>query len=1347
MSERQRRPRPDQPPGDLRGTGVGAAPVQEADQAPHESHRRYQALFGQMLEGVAYCRMLFDEAGQPADWIYLEVNSAFEALTGLRGAAGKRVTQLIPGIREANPELFEIYGRVAQTGVPEQFESYLPDLERWFLVKAFRPQKGDFAAVFENITERKRLDEALRDADGTTTGVVTAALDITARHEAEQAVRRSEKEFHSIFDSMGDGVAIVGLDGTFLEVNQVWCERLGYSREELLAMSMSAIRSTEPPALIKERIERVMQGGVQVYETTHIRRDGTEIPIEAVARRIEFRGSPAILTSARDLTERRKAEQAIRQSETRFRTIFDYAADVILMVDPAAGRFVEVNKAACDMLGYSREELLALRPVEINAPEAAKGLPARFQAVVERGSAAFETTWMRRDGVAIPVETRGAMIDLEGRRIVLVVTRDVSERKRAEEALRASAAELRAVLDATPFPVALVDSQDDRIDYWSRSALTLFGHTAPTAGEWYQMAYPDPDYRREVIDRWKPALEKARLSAGSVNTGEYRVTCRDGSVRICEIHAAFLAEKLVVTFNDITERKRQAAERDRLAAVVEESPDGMVITDPDFRITYANAAYANSVGRAPSELVGRGAAEVAAIGLDETALADLVRTVTPGRPWLREVDHRDRNGAVHRSEASVTPTYDANGAISSWIGIFRDVTELRRGQAERDRLAAAVEQSPDGIVMTDPAHRITYANAAFATGVGREPSELVGRGILEVVGRVVDATTLATLVEVAGAGTSWLDEASRRRPDGTLGRIDIRVTPHLAVDGKIEGYVTILRDVTEMRRGEAERTRLAAAVEQSADAVVITDADARIEYVNPAFEQASGYTRDEVLGQNPRILKSGVHGPAFYAAMWAALTGGHSFTADMTNRRKDGSLFQDESVISPVLDADGTTTSYVEVARDVTRERAIEAAWERQARERATVANSLAYLKAGPTPKATAEAICRQVVSLAGLTSAALYYFTVGGQAMPLAFVRADEVPVPLRRLPARRSERLRERAEAGPWVEAWIHRPWHPYDRLYKDLGVQAVAYAPVRHDGSLVGLLAIASAGANATPELAEFLPALIEVATVAGPLVGPAVADLTQVGRVRARILKAIDEGAFHPVFQPIIDLASRKVVGYEALTRFDSGQSPDLCFADAWAVDMGPALEIATLGAAVAAAPRLPAGFWLSLNVSPRLLVDPDRLSAVLWPAECPIVLEITEHEIIEDYPAVRAAIRALGHDVRLAVDDAGAGIANFGHIIELRPNIVKLDISLVRGVNADLGRQAMVVGMRHFAAEAGCRLLAEGVETQAEADTLLALGVDLGQGYLFGHPERAEEWVSAPPSSVSRRAKPQRGKGH
>ena len=133
---------------------------------------------------------------------------------------------------------------------------------------------------------------------------------------------------------------------------------------------------------------------------------------------------------------------------------------------------------------------------------------------------------------------------------------DITEQKQAEEQLRQIENKLRSVLDATPFPIAVVDVEDDKILYWSRSALDLFGHTAPTSSEWYQMAYPDPDYRADVINRWKPFLEIARDTGTPVNTGEYKIACQDGSERICEIYAKFLPDSLIVTFNDITHRKQ-----------------------------------------------------------------------------------------------------------------------------------------------------------------------------------------------------------------------------------------------------------------------------------------------------------------------------------------------------------------------------------------------------------------------------------------------------------------------------------------------------------------------------------------------------------------------------------------------------------------------------------------------------------------------------------------------------------------------------------------------------------------------------------------------------------------------
>ncbi len=593
-------------------------------------------------------------------------------------------------------------------------------------------------------------------------------------------------------------------------------------------------------------------------------------------------------------------------------------------------------------------------------------------------------------------------------------------------------------------------------------------------------------------------------------------------------------------------------------------------------------------------------------------------------------------------------------------------------------------------------------------------AEMLKRGIqsLAALPLKVDDAAFATLVIYAGDA-------------GSFGPDEIALLEELASD---LGYgVATLRARVAAARGEAERRRLATAIEQSADAVVITDTSGAIEYVNPAFERATGYSSDEVLGRNPRILKSGVQGPAFYAAMWATLSNGSSFVGDLTNRRKDGSLFQEEAVISPIHDGAGAVTSYVAVKRDVTRERALEAAHDRMSRERAMIARSLADVMVLPTAAATAEAICRQVAGLSGVGTASLAYFGLDGPAMPLAFIRADGVPARSRRLPFQRSRTLRERAEEGPWVEAWVRRPWHPYDRLHLDLGTKALAYAPVRHGGRLIGILTVTSADADAVPRLTEFLPALLEFAGFAGALIGPAVADLTEAGSARQSVAEIIRTAAFEPFFQPIVDLATGAHAGYEALTRFASGIAPDLVFADARVAGLEPELELATIRAAISAATGLPDGAWLSLNVSPNLLTANRQLDAVLARSDRRVVLEVTEHVPVADYAVLRTAIARLKPEVRIAIDDAGAGVANFSHIVELRPAFVKLDMRLVRGIEADRTRQALILGLLHFASESQSQTIAEGVETQEELATLRELGVPLAQGYLLGRPAPAASW--------------------
>jgi EAL domain-containing protein (putative c-di-GMP-specific phosphodiesterase class I) len=209
----------------------------------------------------------------------------------------------------------------------------------------------------------------------------------------------------------------------------------------------------------------------------------------------------------------------------------------------------------------------------------------------------------------------------------------------------------------------------------------------------------------------------------------------------------------------------------------------------------------------------------------------------------------------------------------------------------------------------------------------------------------------------------------------------------------------------------------------------------------------------------------------------------------------------------------------------------------------------------------------------------------------------------------------------------------------------------------------------------------------------------------------------------VYQPIVQLETGEPAGYEALTRFADGVPPDVRFAEAAAAGLGTDYELAAMRAATETADDLPGDAYLSLNVSPDVVVGSvRRLAEILRRSSRQIVLEVTEHARIADYAAFR---RAVGHldEATVAIDDAGAGYASLRHILELRPAFAKLDMSLVRGIDGDPLRQGLVAGLAYFAVRTGCRLIAEGVERQEEAGTLRGIGVEFAQGYLFGRPEQ------------------------
>jgi EAL domain-containing protein (putative c-di-GMP-specific phosphodiesterase class I) len=292
------------------------------------------------------------------------------------------------------------------------------------------------------------------------------------------------------------------------------------------------------------------------------------------------------------------------------------------------------------------------------------------------------------------------------------------------------------------------------------------------------------------------------------------------------------------------------------------------------------------------------------------------------------------------------------------------------------------------------------------------------------------------------------------------------------------------------------------------------------------------------------------------------------------------------------------------------------------------------------------------------------------------------------------------------------------------RQLGIGSYVGAPVRSgDRRPLGMLCCVSRDAGEHLDGTSVRTVEMLADLIGARLAAEEVAEADLAAR-RARVVDVLERRAVEVHVQPVVDLGTGRVVAHEALSRFPGrDEGPAMLFSDAAAVGLGVELELLAARSALEVADRLPAGLRLAVNLSPEALLAPEVCQTLVEAARrTALTVEITEHSPIEDYPAVLRVLEPLRQaGIRLSIDDAGAGYASLRHILRLRPDTIKLDIALVSQVDQDPARQAMTAAMVAFAAETGATLVAEGIETPAERDALLARGVRYGQGHLLGRP--------------------------
>ncbi|HEY8035363.1 MAG TPA: EAL domain-containing protein [Methylobacter sp.] len=498
----------------------------------------YRTLVEHMLNGVAYCKMLYRD-GQPSDFVYLYTNPAFEQLTGLKQVVGKPVSEVIPGIRETDPQLFDTYSRVAMGGEPVRFETFVESLAMWFWISVYSPKPDYFVAIFDVITERKQTELALsvaskrwslaqraavagswywdtktnahywsdelyelfgREPQKTEAGFETwrELLHSEDRQQAEQQINQAisdhlplASEYRIItptgevrwiralgdtdYDEQGLALRMTGIcvDITKTKIAEIALQeseerlRLAQSAADIGIWDWNIVHNKtvfnsqyykllglpegvshgyedflvmvhpEDRSRLDAKVQQALAVGMQDYNIEYrlIRKnDGAMRWLASKGRFIVEDGRPLRSFGVIiDITERKQAEKALRESEARYRQMFKANPQPMWLYDLETLRFLAVNDAAVAHYGYSEAEFLAMTIADIRPVEDLPQLLDNIKQV--KGAAQHQMVWCHRkkDGTLIDVEIRSHMLDFEGRRAKVVLANDITERRRAEE--------------------------------------------------------------------------------------------------------------------------------------------------------------------------------------------------------------------------------------------------------------------------------------------------------------------------------------------------------------------------------------------------------------------------------------------------------------------------------------------------------------------------------------------------------------------------------------------------------------------------------------------------------------------------------------------------------------------------------------------------------------------------------------------------------------------------------------------------------------------------------------------------------------------------------------------------
>ncbi|NJD07921.1 MAG: PAS domain S-box protein [Methylococcaceae bacterium] len=935
----------------------------------------------------------------------------------------------------------------------------------------------------------------------------------------------------------------------------------------------------------------------------------------------------------------------------------------------------------------------------------------------------------------------------------LAEERESNERKAAEQALKESEEKFRAMAASAQDAIILMN-YDGRISFWNAAAEQMFGYSAAEAldQELHGLIAPERfrgDFRAGFV-RFR------ENGTGNVigRTFETLGRRRDGSELSVEISlsAVKLEERwcAIGIVRDTTERKRAERElyqrEEEFRALVENSPDEIIRYDRNCRRLYVNPTLARTYGQDASQLVGKTPRETDPGNPELLAYQERVAgVVASGREDQIELHlGLPGGGPANCLLIRLVPEFDRDGQVASVLGVGRDITTLK--ETER-QLRTLVENLPDLVFRFDSRGCFSYVNPNVITALGQPEAGFIGKTLCEVMPseECRDLADQVAQVMVSGTPIACEHPLTLR---GTERIFDIRHIPERDTSGQIVSVLVIARDITIRKKAEEQLRQAQRVFDHTAEGIIVTDAQVRIVAVNRAFSEITGYSEADVLGRDPKLLASGRQDADFYRTMWASLIQTGCWFGEIWNRRKSGEIYPEWLNISSVEDEQGQVTHYVGVFSDITV-----AKRSQEALEFLTHHDSLTDLPNRLLCRSRLEHAIQRA-SREQRKVAVLYVDLdrFKGVNDSLGHPVGDQL---LKIVARRMGGRLRQddtlaRMCGDEFVVLLEHSatPHSVVAVAHSLLGLFASAQVVGKHDVYIT-----ASIGISLYPDDGEDADGLLRNADLAmrqAKALGrnsyhfftAALADqASERLQLETALRRAADSGELMVYYQPQIDLLTGTLVGVEALMRWnhpDMGWISPARFVPV-AEEMG---LIGQLGAWVLQEACRQVIQWRRAGLQVGRVAVNLSVKQLEWETLLPLVsetlvatglapgaleLEVTESMIMRQTGRAVVALESLRDlGVRLSVDDFGTGYSSLSYLQRLPLHLLKIDQSFVRDLDRDSGDEAIVRAIIGLGRSLGLEVLAEGVETEAQAVWLQREGCQLAQGYLFGRPVSAAE---------------------